>query len=178
MRTTKRLPFYIAGGAAVSAAAIAGGIVAGTHSNAAKPAASTGVTTTTVQTRNTNLGQVLVDGKGRTLYLFAKDPNGQATCTGDCVQYWPPVLAKGALQAGSGASATDLGTVAAPDGGRQVSYAGHPLYYFIGDRHAGDSDGQALDQFGARWYALTPAGTADTNSASDAGSGGGGVGGY
>ena len=177
MTTSKRLPLCIAGGAAVAALAVTGGIVLSSQSNAAKPAGgATPAAGTTVQTRTTGLGRILVDGSGRTVYLFAKDPTNQPTCTGACATYWPPVLANGTAQAGGGASAADLTTIA-PGGHQQLSYAGHPLYYFIGDHKAGDTTGQGLDQFGARWYALTPAGSAVTQSA-DSSAGADGTGGY
>lgn len=176
MQTSKRLPLYLAGGAAVTALAIGGGIIA-SESGAAKPAANRSAASgVTVQTRNTGLGNILVDGKGRTVYLFTKDMGNSVNCTGACLSYWPAVPANADLQVGGGASATDLTTITTPGGGHQLSYAGHPLYYFVGDHKAGDTSGQALDQFGGPWYALAPNGSAVTQSASNGGSGGGGYG--
>jgi predicted lipoprotein with Yx(FWY)xxD motif len=177
MPTRKRLPLYLAGGAAVSALAVTGGLIASAQSGAAKPATGpSAAAATTVQTRTTGLGPILVDGQGRTLYLFAKDTGDQPSCTGTCAGYWPPVPANGAVHAGGGASATDLGMIAESGGGEQLSYAGHPLYYFVGDHKAGDTTGQALNQFGGLWYALTPTGTAVTQSASNTGGGTSGFG--
>jgi len=120
------------------------------------PSAATG---TVIGVGATRLGQVLVDGKGRTLYLFAADSGTQSTCnTSACVQYWPPVLTTGAPQAGTGANASLLGTTTRHDGTSEVTYAGHPLYYFISDKKAGDVTGQAIDAFGAPWYVVSPSG--------------------
>ena len=178
MRTSTRLPLYLAGGAAAIALAIGGGIVA-SQSGGGKPAAnSSPVSGATVQTRNTGLGNILVDSKGRTVYLFTKDMGNSATCTGTCLSYWPPVQANGNLQVGGGASATQLATITTPGGGHQLSYAGHPLYYFVGDHKAGDTSGEALDQFGGLWYALAPNGSAVTQATANAGNGGGGGYGY
>jgi predicted lipoprotein with Yx(FWY)xxD motif len=164
MPTSKRLPLYIAGGAAVSALAVTGGILAANSGGSGgAPAAAA---SSSVATSNTGLGQILVDGKGRTVYLFEKDTGPATTCTGSCTTYWPPVPANGTVQAKGQASTTEIGSITTPGGGRQLSYAGHPLYYFIGDKKAGDTKGQALDQFGALWYALDAGGNAVTQAAS------------
>lgn len=173
MPTSRRLPFYIAGGAAVSALAVTGGILAANSggSGGGTPAAAA---SSSVATSNTGLGQILVDGKGRTVYLFEKDTGPTSTCTGSCTQYWPPVPANGTVQATGQASAAEVGSIAEAGGGRQLSYAGHPLYYFVGDKHTGDTKGQALDQFGALWYALDAGGNAVTQTASSGSSNYGG----
>jgi predicted lipoprotein with Yx(FWY)xxD motif len=176
MPTTKRLPFYIAGGAAVSALAVTGGILAsqsGSSSAAYSPAGNTAAANV-ITTRGTGLGQILVDGAGRTIYLFAKDTGPAATCTSSCLSYWPAVPATAGEHVAGQASAADLGSIAETGGGRQSSYAGHPLYYFVGDKHAGDTNGQALDQFGAKWYVLDPAGAAITQTGKANNSNGGG----
>ena len=85
----------------------------------------------------TRLGQILVDGSGRTPYLFLADKGTQSACNSSaCVQYWPPVLTSGAPKAGAGVTASLLGTTARQDGTTEVTYAGHPLYYFISDQKA------------------------------------------
>ena len=100
-------------------------------------------TGTTIGVGTTRLGQVLVDGNGRTLYLFVADSGTQSACNSSaCVQYWPPVLTTGAPQAGPGANAALLGTTTRKDGKTEVTYAGHPLYYFISDAKAGDVTGR------------------------------------
>jgi predicted lipoprotein with Yx(FWY)xxD motif len=101
-------------------------------------------------------GQVLVGGDGRTLYLFEKDDEGdESYCSGECAKDWPPFTTKGAAQAGDGVDASKLTTFEREDGTTQVAYADHPLYYFSGDKTAGEANGNGLDEFGAEWYALT-----------------------
>jgi predicted lipoprotein with Yx(FWY)xxD motif len=108
----------------------------------------------TVDLHNSSLGSILVDAQGRTLYLFEADKNGKSACSGPCATAWPPLLSNGAPQAAMGASASLIGTTARGDGGSQVTYAGHPLYYYVGDKAAGDVTGEGIDQFGAKWYVL------------------------
>jgi len=129
-------------------------------------------------TRNTDLGQILVDTQGRTLYLFAKDTGATSTCDGSCASYWPPVPVTGVPHAAGGASATSLGVITRADGAQELSYAGHPLYYFIGDTKAGQQHGQGVDQFGAKWYVLDATGTAVVQQPSNTGNTGGGGYGY
>jgi predicted lipoprotein with Yx(FWY)xxD motif len=120
------------------------------------PTVATG---TTVGVGSTRLGEVLVDGSGRTLYLFVADKGTQSTCNSSaCVQYWPPVLTTGAPQAGAGINGTLLGTTARQDGTTEITYAGHPLYYFISDKKAGDVSGQGVNAFGGPWYVVSPSG--------------------
>jgi len=114
---------------------------------------------TTIGVGSTRLGSVLVDGTGRTLYLFVADSGTQSNCNSSaCVQYWPPVLTTGAPQAGTGANASLLGTTTRKDGKTEVTYAGHPLYYFISDKKAGDVSGQGINAFGGPWYVVSPSG--------------------
>jgi predicted lipoprotein with Yx(FWY)xxD motif len=111
-------------------------------------------TAATVDLHNSSLGSILVDAQGKTLYLFEADKNGKSACSGPCATAWPPLLSNGAPQAAMGASASLIGTTARGDGGSQVTYAGHPLYYFVGDKAAGDVTGEGIDQFGAKWYVV------------------------
>jgi predicted lipoprotein with Yx(FWY)xxD motif len=111
-----------------------------------------------VGVRHTKLGSVLVDGRGRTLYLFEKDKGPMSTCYGACASVWPPVTAAGRPVTGRGLSASKLRTVKRRDGKIGVTYAGHPLYLYAGDTKPGDVKGQGLDQFGAEWYVLAPNG--------------------
>ena len=120
---------------------------------AATPSAAAG-TAATVDLGASDLGQILVDAQGRTLYLFEADKNGKSNCDGPCAAAWPPFLSTGTPQAAAGASAALIGTTARADGTTQVTYAGHPLYYYVGDRAPGDTTGQDIDQFGAKWYVL------------------------
>ena len=100
------------------------------------------------------LGTILVDGKGRTLYLFEKDKSKTSTCKGACAAAWPPLLTAGKPAADGSAKSNLLGTSKRSDHTQQVTYHGHPLYRYAGDSKAGDTKGQGLDQFGAEWYVL------------------------
>lgn len=104
-------------------------------------------------------GMALVDEDGKTLYLFEADKNGTSTCTGPCAAAWPPVTTSGAPQAGSGVDKSLLGTVKRDDGTEQVTYNGHPLYYFVGDTGPGMDKGQGSKAFGAGWYVLNAKGS-------------------
>jgi predicted lipoprotein with Yx(FWY)xxD motif len=109
---------------------------------------------------STKVGQVLVDSKGLTVYLFLADKGTTSNCNStSCVQYWPPVLTSGAPQAGTGVNASLLGTTTRTDGTTQVTYAGHPLYLFLSDMKAGDVSGQGVNAFGAPWYVVSPSGS-------------------
>lgn len=112
---------------------------------------------TTVAVASSSLGSILVDGEGRTLYVFLRDTGTTSTCEGDCAATWPPLTATGTPQAGTGANASLLGTSQRADGGAQVTYNGHPLYYFASDAAAGDTNGQGI---GGIWYVVSPAGEA------------------
>jgi predicted lipoprotein with Yx(FWY)xxD motif len=103
---------------------------------------------------STGLGSILTDGTGRTVYLFEKDAGTTSTCYGACAGYWPPVTTAGAPGSTGGLDATMLGTSMRSDGSRQVTYAGHPLYYFAGDRQPGSTQGEGLKNFGGGWYVL------------------------
>jgi predicted lipoprotein with Yx(FWY)xxD motif len=116
----------------------------------------------TIAVKSSSLGQILVDGKGMTLYLFEKDTGTMSTCTGSCAQFWPPVTTTGAPKAGQGVMAGKLGTTTRSDGKTQVTYNGHPLYYYSGDMKPGDVTGQGLNTFGGLWYVLSPEGQAVT----------------
>lgn len=104
------------------------------------------------------LGRILVDQRGRTLYLFAKDRNGKSTCYGACAAYWPALTTKGKPTAVTGARKALLGTTRRKDGRLQVTYHGHPLYRFSGDTAAGQTSGEGLTDFGGGWWAVSPAG--------------------
>jgi len=123
------------------------------------PPAAPAATGTAINIGSTKLGQVLVDSNGLTVYLFLADKGTASSCnSASCMQYWPPVLTTGAPQAGSGVSASLLGTTARADGTTQVTYAGHPLYRFINDKAAGEATGQGVNAFGAPWYVVSPSG--------------------
>lgn len=173
----KRIPFTLAAVmASVAVLAVAG---CGSSSNSdsstsdtsgSAPAAgygapaSTGTTpatsaATTIDTaKNPDLGTILVDSKGNTLYLFKKDKGGKSSCYGACAVAWPPVATTGDAKAGSGVQASLLGTTTRTDGSTQVTYNDWPLYLYQGDSKPGDTNGNDFSQFGAQWYAVTPAG--------------------
>jgi predicted lipoprotein with Yx(FWY)xxD motif len=143
------------------AVAIAGcgggsGNASATPSTATTKSGSSGAAA--VNVRSTSLGKILVDSQGRTLYLFEKDTGPKSTCSGACASAWPPFRTSGKPKAGSGVTASLLGTTTRSDGNDEVTYNGHPLYYYAGDQKAGDTNGQDLNQFGASWYVLSPAG--------------------
>ncbi len=134
----------------------------GTTSTAtASPSPSPVATGTTIAVAtNAKLGQILVDGNGMTVYLFVADTGTASTCYTSCAQFWPPVLTDGAPQAGAGAQKSMLGTTTRTDGKVEVTYAGHPLYYFLKDKVAGDTTGQGVNGFGALWWVMGPSGAA------------------
>jgi predicted lipoprotein with Yx(FWY)xxD motif len=111
-----------------------------------------------VTLRKTGLGTILVDRRGRTLYLFEKDRNGMSMCNSGCAKYWPPLTSRGTPRAGKGVRQSLLRLTRARHGARQVTYAGHPLYTFVGDKRAGQTSGEGLDNFGAEWYAVAASG--------------------
>jgi predicted lipoprotein with Yx(FWY)xxD motif len=122
----------------------------------AKSAAATG--RAMVSAARSPLGRILVDARGRTLYLFQKDRGTASTCYGACASIWPPLTTKGKPLAGPGVLASRLGTTMRKDGKVEVTYNRHPLYYYAGDTKRGQTAGQGLDQFGAEWYVLSAAG--------------------
>jgi predicted lipoprotein with Yx(FWY)xxD motif len=112
----------------------------------------------TVVVAKSPLGRILVDGKGITLYDFVQDKGTKSTCYGACAALWPPLITKGKPIAGHGVRAFLLGTTKRKDGKLEVTYNGHPLYYFVTDREPGQTTGQGVDQFGAPWWVLSSAG--------------------
>lgn len=129
----------------------------GTNASAASsPAAPTGAVAVGT-TRN--LGQFLVDSQGRTLYVFQKDTGTASTCYSACAAIWPPLTASAAPHAGPGVVANQLGRTLRTDGATEVTYDGHPLYYYAADTGPGQTQGQGLNQFGGSWHVIAPSGT-------------------
>jgi predicted lipoprotein with Yx(FWY)xxD motif len=126
----------------------------------------------TIGVADEGLGKILVDSQARTLYLFQQDTGTKSTCAGACAVNWPPLLENGTPAVGSGANASLLGTTARPNGKRQITYNGHPLYTFVKDTKAGDTNGQGLSAFGGNWYAVSPSGNQVTGQSSSGGGGG------
>jgi predicted lipoprotein with Yx(FWY)xxD motif len=126
---------------------------------AAPSASSSTAVTIGLQSASGIPGKFLVDGKGRSLYLFEADKSTTSTCTGACAAAWPPVTASAMPMAGGGVSQSLLGTTKRADGTDQVTYNGHPLYYFAADTGAGMTKGQGAKAFGAGWYVLNAKGS-------------------
>jgi predicted lipoprotein with Yx(FWY)xxD motif len=127
---------------------------------------------TQVAAAHSGLGQILVDGHGRTLYLFEKDKGGKSSCSGQCARSWPPLITSGKPRAKAGLKASPLGTVRRADGRLQVTYNRHPLYTFVGDAKKGQTAGEGVDAFGAEWYAVSSSGAKVERSGGTAPSGG------
>jgi predicted lipoprotein with Yx(FWY)xxD motif len=130
----------------------------------------------TVGVTGTGLGNVLVDRRGRTLYLFERDSGTMSACTGACAANWPPLRVRGTPLVGSGAKPSAVGTTARPDGISQLTYSGHPLYTFVNDKKPGDTNGEGVNAFGGSWFAVSPAGARVAPRSQP--QGGGGYGGY
>lgn len=138
----------IAAGALAAAAVLAISASAGANGGAV------------VKVGPSNLGRILVDAKGKTLYMWAHDKSAKSTCNGDCAAYWPPLITRGRPIAGAGARASLLGASRRSDGRMQVTYAGHPLYYFVQDARPGQTKGEGLTGFGGRWDPVSASGAA------------------
>ena len=121
-------------------------------------ASATATSGAKVKTRTTSLGRIVVNAKGRSLYLFEKDKHGKSACSGQCATYWPPLLTRGKPIAGTGVKAKLLGVTKRKNGTRQVTYAGHPLYRYKLDTKAGQTTGEGSTLFGAGWDVLAPSG--------------------
>jgi predicted lipoprotein with Yx(FWY)xxD motif len=150
----KRAPLLLAGliltaTSVAAAASSAGGAARAQDSRAAK-----------IQLRHTGVGKVLVDSSGFTLYRFSKDPRNSDTCVkiSECTNLWPPLTSSGRPVAGPGVRAALLSTIKLPGGGRQVTYAGHPLYRYSAATEKGETGYVGAQQFGGSWYAVNSAG--------------------
>lgn len=141
-------PTQAAGGSATASGSSGDGAVVGTASGLA--------------------GTFLTDGSGKALYLWVADTTTKSTCSGGCAAAWPPLTTKGAPTATGAAKAAELGTTTRSDGSMQVTYDGHPLYYYAGGSAAGQTAGQGSDGFGAKWWLVAPSGSAITGSGSGA----------
>lgn len=142
--------------------------------SAASPAAADSATGTTIATHVGTAGTYLSDTSGRAVYLWKADTSDSSTCSGACAAAWPPVTTTGAAHASGSAQAADLGTTKRSDGALQVTYDGHPLYYYAGDSGAGATNGQGNNAFGATWWLVAPSGSALTGNSPTGTSGGGG----
>ena len=169
----------LAAGCGSNGSGSSSGGMGGYGSSGTTPASGGQSGVATVSAASTSLGMILVDGSGRTLYLFEKDQPNQSACAGACAAAWPVDQTSGTPKAGSGVTASMLGTIKRSDDTTQVTYNKHPLYYFQGDSGAGQHNGQGVDAFGAKWFAVTPAGGAVSGGATaTTPANGGGYGGY
>jgi len=163
--------------AALSLAALAliaagcGGSSSGSSSSSASTVASAGegsVGAIAISAAEApELGTVLVDSEGLTVYSFARDNGTTSSCYGACAAAWPPVIAAGKPAAGEGAMSSELGTTRRKDGTLQITYAGHPLYTFVEDRHPGEANGNGSTAFGGEWNALEEGGAPAVASAGE-----------
>ena len=179
--------FLVLAALAALAAALAacGGASAYGGSTNAVAGASVARKGAVVKLRKTTFGKVLVDARGRTLYLYTPDTKNTSACYGQCASFWPPLLSSGKPRAARGLKASLLGTTVRKDGKHQVTYAGHPLYLFANDAKPGQVNGQGVQ--GVWWVvnaagrkvtrtakaATAPATTPTTTTTSDYGKGGG-----
>jgi len=126
------------------------------------PAASAGpgASSGTVTVHASSYGRILFDGRGFALYTFSRDPRGRSSCSGACAKVWPPFVVKRAPSAGRGAKASLLGSVRRTDGTTQATYAGRPLYFYVGDRKPGQILCQNVSEFGGRWLVVRANGVA------------------
>jgi len=113
---------------------------------------------TDVSSRKTSIGNAITTADGHTLYLFRADHGTTSECYGQCASYWPPLLTSGTPKASGLVKASLLGTTKRKDGKLQVTYKGHPLYTYVGDKKAGQTSGEGSNAAGAKWYALAPSG--------------------
>ena len=138
-------------------------------SQSSAPASSGTASATVIASHAGSGGTFLTDG-GRSVYLWNADAMNKSNCSGACAGAWPPVMATGKVTASHGVKPSDLGTIARSGGGKQVTYNGHPLYFFAGDSGPGQTNGQGSDSFGAKWWLVAPSGSqitaADTASSS------------
>ena len=159
MPLMKRLPMAVKLGVPVAAGLLAAACGTAAGSTAAGTPASSGSTAATViESHAGSAAPFLTNSSGRAVYLWAADSMNKSMCSGACAQAWPPVTSMGQVTAAHGAKAADLGTITRSDGTKQVTYLGHPLYYFAGDSGPGQTNGQGSDSFGAKWWLVAPAG--------------------
>lgn len=157
---------------------------AGSNGGGGGNAGSTTGAAVTVEAHSGPMGTYLTDANGKTLYEFGSDTKTKSSCTGACTTYWPALTTKGTPKAAMGAKSSLLGTISA-NGSKQVTYAGHPLYYYALDTAAGDLKGEGKTDFGSTWWMLAPsgklitsaAGSSSSSSSSSSSNGGGGGGG-
>jgi predicted lipoprotein with Yx(FWY)xxD motif len=163
------MPFSRAAAAALSLVVLAliaagcGGSSSSSSSSSSE--SSSGSAATVSASESAELGMVLVDAEGLTVYRFASDKGSTSSCYGACAETWPSVIATGKPVGGEGATSSELGTTKRKDGKVQVTYAGHPLYTFVEDHNPGETNGNGVTAFGGEWNALDESGDAVVASA-------------
>jgi predicted lipoprotein with Yx(FWY)xxD motif len=173
MKTKFRIAGLLAAGAASLAVAACGSSSSGStthHAASTTPAASTtsnaSAKSVTIKTAKSSHGTYLVGPSGRALYLWVADSKNKSVCSGACAKIWPPLTTTGSPGASGGAMSADLGTITRSDGTKQVTYKGHPLYYYAADTGPGTTTGEGSNSYGAKWWLVSPAGAALTTSSS------------
>jgi predicted lipoprotein with Yx(FWY)xxD motif len=171
---SRRRTFWLGAAAVVAATTLSA--CASSSGGSAAPGAGGGTgssgaasTALTIETHSGPLGTFLTDGSGKTLYMFASDTSSKSTCSGPCAVFWPPVTDTATPTVSGTASMSDVGSIMRADGSTQVTYNGHPLYYFKDDSGAGDTSGQGNNTFGAKWWVLSAKGTPIEGAASSGG---------
>jgi predicted lipoprotein with Yx(FWY)xxD motif len=156
-----QLPLFALGVLLASACSSSTGANPATQTSSATTAAmsaAAGSGPVGITTAQNPLGTILTDDHGRAVYLFVADKGTTSTCSGACAKEWPPLTTTGAPVAGAGVNAAMLSTTARADGTTQLTYNGHPLYYYDDDKGPGTTKGQGETSYGANWYVLNPAG--------------------
>jgi predicted lipoprotein with Yx(FWY)xxD motif len=158
-RSRGRLVMAVIGVVAVALiVAACGGASSGGYGGSSSSATKSSAANGSVALASTKLGKILVNGEGRTLYLFDADKGTSSMCNGACASAWPPLTTSGKPTAGAGVSAGKLGITKRADGSTGVTYNGHPLYTYSGDQAPGQTSGQGSQDFGAEWDVLSAAG--------------------
>jgi predicted lipoprotein with Yx(FWY)xxD motif len=122
------------------------------------PPASASSSALTIGTAKGSVGTYLTGASGRALYIWLADTSGKSSCAGACAKVWRPLTATSTPKVASGANAADITLISRSDGTKQVAYQGRPLYYYAGDTGAGTTNGQGSNQFGAKWFLISPSG--------------------
>lgn len=179
-RTARDLRLALTLPLVAAVAAACGGSSGGGSTDTVSPASGGGSSSAmSLTTHSSPLGTYLTDGNGKSVYVFSADKGTTSACSGACAKEWPPVTTSGDPSGSGKVKDSMLGTTMRSGGVTQVTYAGHPLYYFADDESAGDIKGEGEDDFGGVWTVVAPSGTAiaassPSSSPSDSGSGGGG----
>lgn len=128
----------------------------------ARPPVGHSAQAATVELRETHLGKIIVNGSGFTLFEFTKDRKHKDSCVtiSGCDEVWPPFTVTGTPTAGPGLVAKKLSTTTLPSGAKQVTYFGHPLYLYVGDKGPEETSYVGAHEFGGYWYALNAKGKA------------------